>query len=125
MIPFFSGARKRSGRNWAAAAPTRTTKSPEIHEEETIEYFRMFYADTVLGGSACGAALRAGFLRRRPCGIRERLPVRSGGRADVSFARNPFGRGPQTLQSDKRKIYFGNAMKLLKMPVKAPASRRK
>ena len=29
-------------------------------------------------------------------------------------------------QSDTRKIYFGNAMKLLKMPaVKAPASRRK
>src|SRR5205814_1399585 len=35
-----------------------------------------------------GAALRAGFLRRRPRGVRERLPLRSRGRADVHSRRH-------------------------------------
>src|SRR6266540_1197254 len=46
-----------------------------------------------------GAALRAGFLRRRPRGVRERLPLRSRGRADVHPRGNPLGRGPQAAGS--------------------------
>src|SRR6267378_1239885 len=50
-----------------------------------------------------GAALRAGFLRRRPRRVRERLPVRSGGRADVHPRRDTLGRGSQAAGSRQAK----------------------
>ena len=127
MIPFFSG---RAETLWAQLGSRSADENYEdllkSMKKKPIEYFRMFYADTVLGGSA--SALR--------CGLdffgADRIVFAS----DCPF--DPEG-GPMFIregirsvedlklsQSDKRKIYFGNAMKLLKMPaVKAPASRRK
>ena len=52
----------------------RMKKSP-------LEFFRMFYGDTAVNGSASGDPLRARFLRRGPRAVRHRLPVRPRGRA--------------------------------------------
>ena len=84
--------------------------------KKPIEYFRMFYGDTVLGGSA--SALR--------CGLDFFGADRVVFASDCPF--DPEG-GPMFIregirsvedlklsEADKRKIYFGNAMKLLKMP---------
>src|SRR5882762_9588180 len=126
MIPFFSG---RAETLWAQLGSRSADENYEdllkSMKKKPIEYFRMFYADTVLGGSA--SALR--------CGLDFFGADRVVFASDCPF--DPEG-GPMFIregirsvedlklsQSDKRKIYFGNAMKLLKMPVKAPASRRK
>jgi len=127
MIPFFSG---RAETLWAQLGSRSADENYEdllkSMKKRPIEYFRMFYADTVLGGSA--SALR--------CGLDFFGVDRVVFASDCPF--DPEG-GPMFIregirsvedlklsQSDKRKIYFGNAMKLLKMPsVKAPASRKK
>jgi aminocarboxymuconate-semialdehyde decarboxylase len=120
MIPYFAG---RAETLWAQLG-SRT--ADENYEEvlkrmskKPIEYFRMFYGDTVLGGSA--SALR--------CGLdffgAERVVFAS----DCPF--DPEG-GPMFIregirsvedlglsEGDKRKIYFGNAMKLLRIPERA------
>src|SRR2546426_999250 len=85
--------------------------------KKPIEYFRMFYGDTVLGGSA--SALR--------CGLDFFGADRVVFASDCPF--DPEG-GPMFIregirsvedlklpEADKRKIYFGNAMKLLRMPL--------
>ena len=115
MIPFFSG---RAETLWAQLG-SRT--ADENYEEllkhmakQPIEYFRMFYADTVLGGSA--PALR--------CGLdffgADKIVFAS----DCPF--DPEG-GPMYIREGirsveklglpdavKRKIYSGNALKLLR-----------
>src|SRR6266705_3048863 len=117
MIPYFAG---RAETLWAQLG-SRT--ADENYEEvlkrmakKPIEYFRMFYGDTVLGGSA--PALR--------CGLDFFGADRVVFASDCPF--DPEG-GPMFIregirsvedlklpEADKRKIYFGNAMKLLKMP---------
>jgi len=117
MIPFFSG---RPETLWAQLG---SRSADENYEEllksmkrKPIEYFRMFYADTVLGGSA--SALR--------CGLDFFGADRVVFASDCPF--DPEG-GPMFIregirsvedlklpEADKRKIYFGNALKLLKMP---------
>jgi aminocarboxymuconate-semialdehyde decarboxylase len=89
--------------------------------KKPIEYFKMFYADTVLGGSS--SALRCGldFFGADKIVFASDCPfdpeggpmfVREGIRSieDLNLA-----------EDDKRKIYFGNALKLLnlKMPDEA------
>src|SRR6266542_1098464 len=56
-------------------------------------------AETLWAQLCFGAALRAGFLRRRQGRIRERLPVRSGGRADVHPGGDTLGGGSQAIGS--------------------------
>ncbi len=120
MLPYFAG---RAETLWAqlgsrtadedyGAILKRMSKTP-------IEYFKMFYGDTVLGGSS--SALR--------CGLDFFGADRVVFASDCPF--DPEG-GPMFIregmrsvedlnlsEDDKRKIYFGNALKLLKL--KQPA----
>jgi len=116
MIPYFSG---RAETLWAQLGSRTADENYEDvlkrMAKKPIEYFRMFYGDTVLGGSA--SALRCGldfFGADAWCSQATAPSIR--GRADVHPGGDTLGRGPQTLEADKRKIYFGNAMKLLRMP---------
>jgi aminocarboxymuconate-semialdehyde decarboxylase len=126
MIPYFAG---RAETLWAQLG-SRT--ADENYEEllkrmakKPIEYFRMFVGDTVLGGSA--SALR--------CGLDFFGADRVVFASDCPF--DPEG-GPMYIREGirsieklklsagvRRKIYFGNALKLLRLPAeKEPARRR-
>ena len=116
MMPYFAG---RADTLWAQLG---SRSADEDYDDvlkrmakKPIEYFKMFYADTVLGGSA--SALR--------CGLDFFGPDRVVFASDCPF--DPEG-GPMFIregarsvedlnlsETDKRKIYFGNALKLLKM----------
>ena len=117
MIPFFAG---RAETLWAQLGSRSADENYEellkAMKKKPIEYFRMFYADTVLGGSA--SALR--------CGLDFFGADRVVFASDCPF--DPEG-GPMFIREgirsvedlnlsepDKRKIYFGNALKLLRMP---------
>ena len=116
MIPYFAG---RAETLWAqlgsrtadedyGAILKRMSKPP-------IEYFKMFYGDTVLGGSA--SALRCGldFFGADKVVFASDCPFDPEG--GPMFIREGI-RSIEDLnlsESDKRKIYFGNAMKLMKM----------
>jgi aminocarboxymuconate-semialdehyde decarboxylase len=84
-------------------------------KKKPLDYFRMFYGDTVLGGAAAPLACGIAFFGA------ERVVFAS----DCPF--DPEG-GPMFIREgirsieelglperDKRKIYFGNAMGLLKL----------
>jgi uncharacterized protein len=116
MIPFFAG---RAETLWAQLGSRSADENYEellkSMKKKPIEYFRMFYADTVLGGSA--SALRCGldFFGADKVVFASDCPfdpeggpmfIREGIRS-VEDLRLP--------EADKRKIYFGNATKLLKM----------
>jgi aminocarboxymuconate-semialdehyde decarboxylase len=125
MIPFFAG---RAETLWAQLG-SRT--ADESYDEllkrmakKPIEYFRMFYADTVLGGSA--SALR--------CGLDFFGADKVVFASDCPF--DPEG-GPMYIRegirsiedlklsaADKRKIYSGNALKLLRLPAEKEKPRR-
>ena len=114
MIPFLSG---RAETLWAQLGARSADGSDaqilKRMSKKPIDYFKMFYADTVLGGSA--SALRCGIdffgidkivfasdcpfdPENGPMFIRE--GIRSIEDLDLS-------------EDDKRKIYFGNALRLL------------
>ncbi len=124
MIPFFSG---RAETLWAQL---RSRSADENYEEllksmkkKPIEYFKMFYADTVLGGSA--SALRCGldFFGADKVVFASDCPFDPEG--GPMFIREGI-RSVEALKlsaADKRKIYFGNALKLLRLP--APSKTRK
>ena len=116
MIPYFAG---RAETLWAQLG-SRSTDGDEADvlkrlEKPPIEYFKMFYGDTVLGGAAAPLA----------CGLAFFGPDR------VVFASDcPFDpeEGPMFIRegiasieslklsdNDARKIYFGNAARLLKL----------
>ncbi|MGH8701176.1 MAG: amidohydrolase family protein [Burkholderiales bacterium] len=125
MIPYFAG---RAETLWAQLG-SRT--ADENYEEllkrmarKPIEYFRMFYADTVLGGSA--SALR--------CGLDFFGADKVVFASDCPF--DPEG-GPMYIREGirsiedlklpaaaKRKIYSGNALKLLRLPAEKKQARR-
>jgi aminocarboxymuconate-semialdehyde decarboxylase len=117
MLPFFAG---RAETLWAQLGSRTADEDYESllkrMAKPPIEYFKMFYGDTVLGGSA--SALR--------CGLdffgADRIVFAS----DCPF--DPEG-GPMFIregirsiealglsEDEKRKIYSENALKLLKMP---------
>ena len=116
MIPYFAG---RAETLWAqlgsrtadedyGAILKRMSKPP-------IEYFKMFYGDTVLGGSA--SALRCGldFFGADKVVFASDCPFDPEG--GPMFIREGI-RSIEDLnlsEEDKRKIYFGNALKLMKM----------
>jgi predicted TIM-barrel fold metal-dependent hydrolase len=116
MIPYFAG---RAETLWAQLG-SRSTDAEESEvlkrlAKPPIEYFKMFYGDTVLGGAtaplACGVAFfgadRVVFASDCPFDP-EGGPmfIREGIRS-IEDLKLPEG--------DKRKIYFGNALKLLRM----------
>ena len=119
MIPFFAG---RAETLWAQLGSRSVDENyDEILKRMTkkpIDYFKMFYADTVLGGSA--SALRCGldFFGADKIVFASDCPfdpeggpmfIREGMRSieDLNLSEN-----------DKRKIYFGNALRLMRMPEK-------
>ena len=119
MIPFFAG---RAETLWAQLGSRSVDENyDEILKQlkrKPIEYFKMFYADTVLGGSA--SALRCGldFFGADRIVFASDCPfdpeggpmyVREGIRSieDLNLSEN-----------DKRKIYFGNALRLMRMSEK-------
>jgi aminocarboxymuconate-semialdehyde decarboxylase len=122
MIPFLSG---RAETLWAQlGARSADGSDAEILKrmsKKPIEYFKMFYADTVLGGSA--PALRCGldFF-----GI-DKIVFASDCPFDPENGPMFIREGIRSIEDlklsdeDRRKIYFGNALKLLNMPV--PAAR--
>jgi aminocarboxymuconate-semialdehyde decarboxylase len=117
MIPFLSG---RAETLWAQlGARSADGSDAEILKrmsKKPIEYFRMFYADTVLGGSA--SALRCGldFF-----GI-DKIVFASDCPFDPENGPMFIREGIRSIEDlklsdeDNRKIYFGNALKLLNMP---------
>jgi uncharacterized protein len=115
MIPYFAG---RAETLWAQLG-SRSAEGDEADVlkklgKPPIEYFKMFYGDTVLGGAAAPLA----------CGLAFFGPDHVVFASDCPF--DPEG-GPMFIregirsieelnlpEGDKRKIYFGNALKLLK-----------
>jgi uncharacterized protein len=117
MIPFFAG---RAETLWAQLGSRSADENYEAllasMKKKPIEYFRMFYADTVLGGSA--SALRCGldFFGIDKVVFASDCPFDPEG--GPMFIREGI-RSVEDLKlsdADKRKLYFGNAMKLLRMP---------
>ncbi|SNS88146.1 aminocarboxymuconate-semialdehyde decarboxylase [Noviherbaspirillum humi] len=116
MIPYFSG---RAETLWAQLGSRSADENYEDilkrMAKKPIEYFRMFFGDTVLGGSA--SALR--------CGLDFFGPDKVVFASDCPF--DPEGgpmfirEGMRSIESlnlsdeDKRKIYLLNALKLLGM----------
>ena len=119
MIPFFAG---RAETLWAQLGSRSVGENyDEILKKMTkkpIEYFKMFYADTVLGGSA--SALRCGldFFGADKIVFASDCPFDPEG--GPMFIRDGI-RSIEDLNlsdDDKRKIYFGNALRLMRMPEK-------
>ena len=116
MIPFFAG---RAETLWAQlgsrTADENYEKLLKRMARKPIEYFRMFYADTVLGGSA--SALRCGldFFGADKVVFASDCPFDPEG--GPMFIREGI-RAIEDLglpEADKRKIYFGNALRLLRL----------
>ena len=117
MIPFFAG---RAETLWAQLGSRSVDENyDEILKRMTkkpIEYFKMFYADTVLGGSA--SALRCGldFFGADKIVFASDCPFDPEG--GPMFIREGI-RSIEDLNlsdDDKRKIYFANALRLMRMP---------
>jgi predicted TIM-barrel fold metal-dependent hydrolase len=120
MIPFLAG---RCETLWAQLG---SRSAGENYEEvlkrmsrKPIEYLKMFYADTVLGGSA--SALRCGldFFGADKIVFASDCPFDPEG--GPMFIREGI-RSIEELklsEEDKRKIYFGNALRLMRMPAQA------
>jgi uncharacterized protein len=116
MIPYFAG---RAETLWAQLG----SRSSDKEESEVlkqlgkppIEYFKMFYGDTVLGGAAAPLACGIAFFGADHVVFASDCPFDPEG--GPMFIREGI-RSVEDLnlpEGDKRKIYFGNAMKLLRM----------
>jgi aminocarboxymuconate-semialdehyde decarboxylase len=114
MIPYFSG---RADTLWAQLGSRSTDENYEDvlsrMAKKPIEYFKMFFADTVLGGSA--SALRCGldFFGADKIVFASDCPFDPEG--GPMFIREGI-RSIESLQlseEDKHKIYLANALKLL------------
>lgn len=116
MIPYFAG---RCETLWAQlGSRTADEDYSEVLKRMSkppIEYFKMFYGDTVLGGSA--SALRCGLdffgadhvLFASDCPFDPEggpMFIREGIRSIEDL---------QLSEEDKRKIYFGNALRLMRV----------
>ena len=117
MIPFFAG---RAETLWAQLGSRTADEDYESllkgMARKPIEYFKMFYADTVLGGSA--SALRCGldFFGADRIVFASDCPFDPEG--GPMFSREGI-RSVEDLglsEAEKRKIYYENALRLLNMP---------
>jgi aminocarboxymuconate-semialdehyde decarboxylase len=116
MIPFFAG---RAETLWAQLG-SRSTDGDEAEvlkrlKKPPIEYFKMFYGDTVLGGAAAPLACGLAFFGADRVVFASDCPFDPEG--GPMFIREGI-RSIEELglpEGDKRKIYFGNAMGLLKL----------
>jgi aminocarboxymuconate-semialdehyde decarboxylase len=116
MIPFFAG---RAETLWAQLG-SRSSDGDEAEvlkrlKKPPIEYFKMFYGDTVLGGAAAPLACGLAFFGADRVVFASDCPFDPEG--GPMFIREGI-RSIEELglpEGDKRKIYFGNAMGLLKL----------
>jgi predicted TIM-barrel fold metal-dependent hydrolase len=116
MIPYFAG---RAETLWAQLG-SRSTDQEESQvlsrlEKPPMEYFKMFYGDTVLGGAAAPLACGLAFFGADRVVFASDCPFDPEG--GPMFIREGI-RSIEDLnlpEGDKRKIYFGNALKLLRM----------
>jgi uncharacterized protein len=116
MIPYFAG---RAETLWAQLG-SRSTDSDESEvlkrlSKPPIEYFKMFYGDTVLGGAAAPLACGLAFFGADRVVFASDCPFDPEG--GPMFIREGI-RSIEDLnlpEGDKRKIYFGNALRLLRM----------
>ena len=116
MIPYFAG---RAETLWAQLG-SRSTDGEESEVlkrlgKPPIEYFKMFYGDTVLGGAAAPLACGLAFFGADHVVFASDCPFDPEG--GPMFIREGI-RSVEDLklsEGDKRKIYFGNALKLLRM----------
>ena len=116
MIPYFAG---RAETLWAQLG-SRSTDPEEAQvlarlKKPPIEYFKMFYGDTVLGGAAAPLACGLAFFGADRVVFASDCPFDPEG--GPMFIREGI-RSIEDLklpEADKRKIYFGNAMGLLKL----------
>ncbi len=116
MIPYFAG---RAETLWAQLG-SRSTDEEESQVlkklgKPPIEFFKMFYGDTVLGGAAAPLACGLAFFGADRVVFASDCPFDPEG--GPMFIREGI-RSVEDLklpEGDKRKIYFGNAMRLLKL----------
>ena len=116
MIPYFAG---RAETLWAQLG-SRSTDEDESQvlkrlQKPPIEYFRMFYGDTVLGGASAPLACGLAFFGADRVVFASDCPFDPEG--GPMFIREGI-RSIEDLnlpEGDKRKIYFGNALRLLRM----------
>jgi predicted TIM-barrel fold metal-dependent hydrolase len=116
MIPYFAG---RAETLWAQLG-SRSADGDEAEvlkrlSKPPIEYFRMFYGDTVLGGAAAPLACGIAFFGVDKVVFASDCPFDPEG--GPMFIREGI-RSIEELglpEGDKRKIYFGNALRLLKL----------
>jgi len=116
MIPYFCG---RAETLWAQLG-SRSAEGDEAEvlkrlKKTPIEYFRMFYGDTVLGGAAAPLACGIAFFGADRVVFASDCPFDPEG--GPMFIREGI-RSIEELglsETDKRKIYFGNAMGLLNL----------
>lgn len=116
MIPYFAG---RAETLWAQlgsrSADGEETEVLKKLQKPPIEYFKMFYGDTVLGGAAAPLACGLAFFGADHVVFASDCPFDPEG--GPMFIREGI-RSIEELnlpEGDKRKIYFGNALKLLRM----------
>ena len=116
MIPYFAG---RAETLWAQLG-SRSAEGDEAEvlkrlSKPPIEYFKMFYGDTVLGGAAAPLACGIAFFGVDKVVFASDCPFDPEG--GPMFIREGI-RSIEELglpEGDKRKIYFGNAQRLLKL----------
>jgi aminocarboxymuconate-semialdehyde decarboxylase len=116
MIPYFAG---RAETLWAQLG-SRSAEGDEAEvlrrlSKPPIEYFKMFYGDTVLGGAAAPLACGIAFFGVDKVVFASDCPFDPEG--GPMFIREGI-RSIESLnlpEGDKRKIYFGNAQRLLKL----------
>ena len=116
MIPYFAG---RAETLWAQLG-SRSAEGDETEvlkrlSKPPIEYFKMFYGDTVLGGAAAPLACGIAFFGIDKIVFASDCPFDPEG--GPMFIREGI-RSIEELglpEGDKRKIYFGNAQRLLKL----------
>jgi aminocarboxymuconate-semialdehyde decarboxylase len=116
MIPYFAG---RAETLWAQLG-SRSAEGDEAEvlkrlSKPPIEYFKMFYGDTVLGGAAAPLACGIAFFGVDKIVFASDCPFDPEG--GPMFIREGI-RSIEELglpEGDKRKIYFGNAQRLLKL----------
>ena len=116
MIPYFAG---RAETLWAQLG-SRSAEGDEAQvlkqlKRAPIEYFKMFYGDTVLGGAGAPLACGIAFFGVDHIVFASDCPFDPEG--GPMFIREGI-RSIEELglpEGDKRKIYFGNAMGLLRL----------
>jgi len=117
MIPYFAG---RAETLWAQLG-SRSADGEEAEvlkrlKKAPIDYFRMFYGDTVLGGAAAPLACGLAFFGADHVVFASDCPFDPEG--GPMFIREGI-RSIEDLplsDEDKRKIYFENALKLMRLP---------